>query len=125
MGTTKGVPDKRVPKHARASMEMLTRAPVSSLYEIVQADAFSWLAGAKSCSIHAVVTDPPYGLVEYSPKQLAKMKNGQGGVWRIPPSFDGRPRRPPPRPPETLAWPAGFRGRFRPHTAPQPTPGRD
>jgi len=43
------------------------------------------------------VTDPPYGLVEYMPEQLEKMQNGRGGVWRIPPSFDGCKRRPLPR----------------------------
>lgn len=71
-------------------------APVS-LYEIFLVDAFEWLAEAEHNSIHAVVTDPPYGLVEYKPEQLEKMKNGQGGVWRIPPSFDGSRRRPLPR----------------------------
>ncbi len=67
------------------------------LYEILFVDAFEWLAEAEPNSIHAVVTDPPYGLVEYTPGQLAKMKTGQGGVWRIPPSFDGCKRRPVPR----------------------------
>jgi site-specific DNA-methyltransferase (adenine-specific) len=43
------------------------------------------------------VTDPPYGLVEYSPQQLEKMQNGRGGVWRIPPAFDGCRRNPLPR----------------------------
>ena len=49
------------------------------------------------CSIHAVVTDPPYGLHEYTPEQQAKLRAGQGGVWRIPPSFDGHTRSPLPR----------------------------
>jgi len=44
-----------------------------------------------------VVTDPPYGLLEYTPQQLAKRDNGQGGVWRIPPEFDGCKRQPLPR----------------------------
>jgi DNA modification methylase len=35
-----------------------------SAYEIVCADAFDWLASARRRSIHAVVTDPPYGLLE-------------------------------------------------------------
>lgn len=48
-------------------------------------------------SIEAVVTDPPYGLVEYSEKELAKLKNGKGGIWRLPPSFDGSKRMPLPR----------------------------
>lgn len=66
-------------------------------YEIHHLDAFEWLANAEPCSIHAVVTDPPYGLVEYQPDQLAKMNSGKGGVWRIPPAFDGRKRKPLPR----------------------------
>jgi len=61
------------------------------------ADAFEWLARAEPHSVHAVVTDPPYGLVEYTPEQLEKMENGNGGVWRIPPAFDGCKRRPLPR----------------------------
>jgi site-specific DNA-methyltransferase (adenine-specific) len=48
-------------------------------------------------SIQAVVTDPPYGLREYSPEEKEKLRNGHGGVWRIPPSFDGCRRRPLPR----------------------------
>jgi site-specific DNA-methyltransferase (adenine-specific) len=48
-------------------------------------------------SIHAVVTDPPYGLVEYSPQQQEKLHKGKGGVWRIPPAFDGAKRSPLPR----------------------------
>jgi site-specific DNA-methyltransferase (adenine-specific) len=36
-------------------------------------------------------------LIEYTPHQLEKMRNGRGGVWRIPPSFDGCRRRPLPR----------------------------
>jgi site-specific DNA-methyltransferase (adenine-specific) len=66
-------------------------------YTLFLTDAFEWLAQAGRQSIHAVVTDPPYGLVEYSPEQLEKMQNGRGGVWRIPPSFDGCKRRPLPR----------------------------
>jgi len=44
------------------------------------------------------VTDPPYGLVEYTEKEQSKLRNGnKGGVWRIPPSFDGHKRAPLPR----------------------------
>jgi DNA modification methylase len=63
------------------------------LYTIYHCDAFEWLRERRRNSIHAVVTDPPYGLVEYRPEELAKMKAGRGGVWRIPPSFDGAKRR--------------------------------
>src|SRR5437773_1022895 len=66
-------------------------------YEIVHTDAFDWLSRSKPNTLHAVVTDPPYGLVEYAPSQLEKMRNGRGGVWRIPPSFDGCQRSPLPR----------------------------
>ena len=65
--------------------------------DLIQADAFEWLAQAEPSSFHAVVTDPPYGLVEYLPDQLNKRRNGRGGVWRIPPSFDGSQRSPVPR----------------------------
>jgi DNA modification methylase len=64
---------------------------------LLQADCFEWLAQQEPCSIEAVVTDPPYGLVEYTPKEQAKLRNGKGGVWRIPPSFDGHKRSPLPR----------------------------
>jgi hypothetical protein len=67
------------------------------LYEVARTDAFEWLARARPCSVHAVVTDPPYGLVEYTPRELQKMQSGKGGVWRIPPSFDGCRRSPLPR----------------------------
>lgn len=66
-------------------------------YVILNDDAFEWLRHAPRHSIHAVVTDPPYGLVEYTNKELEKLENGRGGVWRIPPSFDGCARMPLPR----------------------------
>lgn len=69
----------------------------SGQISLFQADCLDWLAQRGEQSIHAVVTDPPYGLVEYQPAQLAKMRNGRGGVWRIPPSFDGFQRSPVPR----------------------------
>lgn len=61
------------------------------------ADCVEWLETAEPNSITAVVTDPPYGLVEYEPGQQQKLRAGRGGVWRIPPSFDGANRRPLPR----------------------------
>ena len=64
---------------------------------LYQADSFQWMASREPNSIHAVVTDPPYGLVEYSEKEQLKLLNGKGGVWRIPPAFDGHMRSPLPR----------------------------
>ena len=66
----------------------------ASLY---QGDCFEWLERRDDNSIHAVVTDPPYGLVEYSEIEQRKLQKGKGGVWRIPPSFDGHRRSPLPR----------------------------
>jgi len=64
---------------------------------LYHADCFEWLAQQEAASIHAVVTDPPYGLVEYSAKEQDKLRAGKGGVWRVPPSFDGHRRAPLPR----------------------------
>lgn len=71
--------------------------PVPTRYEFVLGDAFEWLGNARPKSIHAVVTDPPYGLVEYTRNELKKRRSGEGGVWRQPPSFDGCKRQPLPR----------------------------
>lgn len=60
-------------------------------------DCMAWLSRQPANSVHAVVTDPPYGLVEYSDAEQDKMRAGRGGVWRIPPSFDGAKRSPLPR----------------------------
>jgi 16S rRNA G966 N2-methylase RsmD len=60
-------------------------------------DCMEWLKACEPRSFHAVVTDPPYGLVEYSDHEQAKLRKGKGGVWRIPPSFDGVTRAPLPR----------------------------
>lgn len=65
--------------------------------KLYHADCFDWLELQEENSIHAVVTDPPYGLHEYTQDQQAKLRKGEGGVWRIPPSFDGHARSPIPR----------------------------
>ena len=64
---------------------------------IFHADCFDWIEQQEDNSFQAVVTDPPYGLYEYSAEQQNKLRNGKGGVWRIPPSFDGHTRSPLPR----------------------------
>ena len=64
---------------------------------LVCADCTDWLRRQAPNSIHAVVTDPPYGLLEYTPKEQAKLHRGKGGVWRLPPAFDGVRRSPVPR----------------------------
>jgi len=63
----------------------------------IHADCFEWLTKLPENTFHAVVTDPPYGVKEYEDDQLNKKRLGTGGVWRIPPSFDGHQRSPLPR----------------------------
>ncbi len=70
---------------------------IKAEHELHHADAIEWLRDAAPQSIHGVVTDPPYGLIEYRPDQLEKRRNGRGGIWRIPPAFDGSKRSPLPR----------------------------
>ncbi len=48
-------------------------------------------------SIHGVVTDPPFGVIEYLPDQLLKRRNGNGGIWRLPHAYGGYSRIPTPR----------------------------
>jgi tRNA G10 N-methylase Trm11 len=66
-------------------------------YEIILGDAIAWLRVRAANSIHAIVTDPPYGLKEFSEVEKGKLRGGRGGVWRIPPMLDGRRRSPLPR----------------------------
>lgn len=64
---------------------------------LLHADCFDWLRRQEDASFHGVVTDPPYGLHEYTAEQQSKLRQGKGGVWRIPPAFDGHVRSPLPR----------------------------
>ena len=61
------------------------------------ADSLEWLSMQPQNSIHGVVTDPPYGMLEYSPSEIRKLRAGRGGVWRIPPEIGGSKRAPLPR----------------------------
>jgi site-specific DNA-methyltransferase (adenine-specific) len=64
---------------------------------LVHADCFEWMSRIPNSSVHAIVTDPPYGVKEYDFDQIEKRTNGKGGIWRIPPCFDGHVRSPLPR----------------------------
>jgi site-specific DNA-methyltransferase (adenine-specific) len=77
---------------------------------LIHADCFEWLSRVPENSLHAIVTDPPYGVKEYDFDQLEKRANGNGGIWRIPPSFDGHTRSPLPR---FTALDSGERERLR------------
>jgi site-specific DNA-methyltransferase (adenine-specific) len=64
----------------------------------VHADCFEWLQRIPERSLHAIVTDPPYGVKEFDLGELHRLHNGnKGGIWRIPPTYDGHPRAPLPR----------------------------
>jgi DNA modification methylase len=66
-------------------------------FELYCDDCFDWLERQPDCSIHGVITDPPFAVVEFQESQLEKMARGQGGVWRVPPSLGGHLRSPLPR----------------------------
>jgi len=86
---------------AEALTDVAGEAPLASFTfgqcTLVHEDCFEWLRRREENSLHAVITDPPYGLHEYSEEQQVKLRQGRGGVWRIPPSFDGHARSPLPR----------------------------
>ncbi|MEX2247843.1 MAG: DNA methyltransferase [Dehalococcoidia bacterium] len=69
----------------------------SGLVQLHEGDCLRWLAEQADHSFEAVVTDPPYGMLEYTPEQMKKLRQGRGGVWRIPPSIGGHKRAPVPR----------------------------
>jgi site-specific DNA-methyltransferase (adenine-specific) len=77
---------------------------------LIHADCFEWMGRVPENTVHAIVTDPPYGVKEYDFDQLKKRANGNRGIWRIPPSFDGHVRSPLPR---FTALDAGERNRLR------------
>ncbi|MBI4553350.1 MAG: site-specific DNA-methyltransferase [Candidatus Latescibacteria bacterium] len=79
------------------SKQIHTRTELETPYEVVHTDCIEWLEHRAANSIHAIVTDPPYGLKEYTDEEKNKLRRGRGGVWRIPPTFDGCTRRPLPR----------------------------
>lgn len=97
--TSRGRYRLRANGHLRVNEQSpaLSRAVAIGQACLHHGDCFEWLASRKAASIHAVVTDPPYGLVEYTAKETAKLRAGKGGIWRVPPSFDGHQRAPLPR----------------------------
>lgn len=66
-------------------------------YKVLLSDCFKWMEGQKENTITAIVTDPPYGVKEYTDAEMEKKRMGTGGIWRIPPSFDGHTRQALPR----------------------------
>lgn len=80
-----------------ASLGLDYRSEEIGASRIVHADCFEWLSRIPEMSLSGIVTDPPYGVKEFDLDQMEKRANGRGGIWRIPPSFDGSVRSPLPR----------------------------
>jgi site-specific DNA-methyltransferase (adenine-specific) len=78
-----------VPQHLVIHLDQST--------QLIHGDSLDVLASMPFQSIHAIVTDPPYGLIEYESGNHTKLRSGKGGVWRIPPKLDGVERSPLPR----------------------------
>ncbi|MFA7238948.1 MAG: DNA methyltransferase [Sulfuricellaceae bacterium] len=66
-------------------------------YKLHHANCFDWLREQPLASIQGVCTDPPFGIVEFLPHEMAKLRSGRGGVWRLPPTIGGSQRAPLPR----------------------------
>jgi DNA modification methylase len=66
-------------------------------YSLYRRDCLEWMDQQPANYVHAIVTDPPYGLKEYTPNEKRKLRSRRGGIWRIPPSYDGCQRSPVPR----------------------------
>jgi hypothetical protein len=67
------------------------------MFALHNANSFEWLQNQAPNSFHGVLTDPPFGVVEFTPAEIAKLRAGKGGVWRIPPKIGGSERAPLPR----------------------------
>jgi site-specific DNA-methyltransferase (adenine-specific) len=93
----KGSSMKAQPQSILKSLTLDYEAELIGRSYILHADAFEWLSRLPENGLHAIVTDPPYGVKEYNLDQIQKRANGNGGIWRIPPSFDGHRRAPLPR----------------------------
>lgn len=66
-------------------------------FELINEHCFIWLNQREENSIDAIVTDPPYGVKEYTPEEIEKKRQGSGGIWRIPSSMGGAKRQAVPR----------------------------
>ncbi len=84
-------------KTMSAACALTSRVPRSAAYTLHQRNCIDWMGGRPEQSVHAIVTDPPYGLKEYTTEEKKKLRRGRGGIWRIPPSYDGCERSPVPR----------------------------
>jgi DNA modification methylase len=80
-----------------AARAVIPRAPHGSSYTLHLENCIDWMDRQPAQCVHAIVTDPPYGVREFTTDEKKKLRKGRGGVWRIPPSYDGCERSPVPR----------------------------
>ena len=66
-------------------------------YALHRDNCIRWMLAQEPNTIHAIVTDPPFGMKEFTAPEKLKLRSGSGGVWRTPPSFGGSTRAPLPR----------------------------
>lgn len=81
----------------RSDTPRVERIRLDAMSSVIPGDALTVMGLLEPDSIDAIVTDPPYGLIEYEPGNHTKLRNGRGGVWRIPPKLNGVERSPLPR----------------------------
>lgn len=66
------------------SLRGKTKVPVAGRgvagYDLVREDCFLWMKDQSEATVEAIVTDPPFGLVEYSEEQLMKRQAGKVGL---------------------------------------------
>lgn len=66
-------------------------------FDLHHDSCFDWLSTQPENSIEAVCSDPPFGIIEFLPHEMEKLRQGRGGVWRLPPTIGGSKRAPLPR----------------------------
>jgi DNA modification methylase len=80
-----------------ACLSPILEIAAARMHRLIHANCFDWLRECPPHSLHAVCTDPPYGVLEFTEKEVAKLRAGRGGVWRLPPTIGGSRRDPLPR----------------------------
>ncbi|MFI5298755.1 MAG: DNA-methyltransferase, partial [Polyangiales bacterium] len=66
-------------------------------FTLVQADCLEWMERRQAGSIHAIVTDPPFSVLDFSAREQEKLRARSGGTWRQPSALGGSLRMPVPR----------------------------
>ncbi|MGI4829958.1 MAG: hypothetical protein ACRYFU_17440 [Janthinobacterium lividum] len=70
-------------KHPLSNLTIGYEYGCVAVSRIVLTDCVEWAKAAPENSIHAIVTDPPYGVKEHELDQIEKRNVGKGGVWKL------------------------------------------